>query len=495
MDVKYEKYITMAVIFLFVFGISLSFAFKTDKFANSESYSELRQIENIKEKGTPLFYDDLSYSGRVHILLPLFHYIVAFLSLFIPIIAASKIIPSFFLALITVVVYYIAFHLTKNRIASGLSALISGFVPILFSFSVTTLSDLSLSVFLILLCVYYFINLLEKPYHFLTCFVILLITTPLSMIFVLVLIFYIGLSTIDKMKIEREEYEITIFLIFLTSWFLFIIFKKALLAHGITLFWHNLPEAVINEYFVKTNILLAITQIGAIPFLFGLYTIHKHTFETKNKPVTLVLSFIAVSFICLWFNIITPEIGLSLLGIMMVIIMSSYFKLFILHIEKFKMNLKAISFFLIILFFLATSVYPSLYFASKSIENFPKEETFQSMEWIRRNTEQNSVILTHPKLGTLVNYVAQRKNVADTDFLMIKNPDEIWKDIEKIYSSRYATEAVELMTKYDVDYVLISDLEEKEFVLGDYFDTSCFKLVYSDKVKIYKSECRIKTIH
>ena len=494
MDARYEKYITMSVIFLFVFGISLSFAFKTDKFASSESYSQLRQIENIKEKGTPLIYDDLSYSGRVHVLLPLFHYLVAFVSLFIPALIAAKIVPSFFLALISIAVYYIAFHLTKNKTASGLSALISGFVPILFSFSVTTVSDLSLSVFLILLCMYYFINLSDKPYHFLTCFVILVITTPLSMIFVLVLIFYTGLATIEKIKIEREEYEMTIFLIFLTSWFLFIVFKKALLTHGITIFWHNLPSAVINEYFVKTNILVAITQIGAIPFLFGLYTIHKHTFETKNKIVTLVLSFIAVAFICLWFNIITPEVGLSLLGIMMVIILSNYFKLFILHIEKFKLNLKALSFFLIILVFLATSVYPSLYFASKAIENAPKEETFQSMDWIRRNTEPNSVILTHPKLGSLVNYVAQRKNVADTDFLMIKDSEEIWKDIENIYSSRYATEAVELITKYDVDYILISELEAKEFIIGDYFGSKCFKLVYSDKVKIYKSECKIKTI-
>lgn len=491
-----KRHYSLIIIFLVIFGISLSFSLKKNNFSDDISYLNLRQIENIKEKGVPIYHDELSYSGREHIFLPLFHYLIAFASLFIPLGLAVKIIPSLFMALSSVVVYSISLSLTRNVLASNLAALTSGFVPVLFSTTATSLSSLSLSILLILLCLYFFINLSQKSsvYFLLIFFTFLLLNTALSLVFVIVLVFYILMLRLDNLKIEENEAEISVFLLFLTSWFLFIIFKKAILLHGVSVILQNVPSFLSGSYFEEINILIAITQIGAIPFLFGLYTIYRYTFQPKNKPITLLISFSLVTFLFLWFNIIQAEIGLSILGMVMVIMLSTYFKDFFVYLDKFKFrNFKTLSLFLILIIIAGTSVYPAIFFTTQRIKNSTSDELFNALIWIKNNTENSSVVLAHYSLGNLISYISERKNVADTDFLLISNAEEVLEDVKSIYSSRYATQAVRLIEKYSVDYIILSDLEKKYYDTPDYFSSDCFVLVYDKKVKIFKPTCKLET--
>ncbi len=68
----------------------------------------------VCDEGKPIFEDALSYTGRNFIFSPVFHYIIAFFALFMPIAYAAKIIPNIFAAALVFIVFLLAKNLTRN---------------------------------------------------------------------------------------------------------------------------------------------------------------------------------------------------------------------------------------------------------------------------------------------------------------------------------------------------------------------------------------------
>ena len=147
--------------------------------------------------------------------------------------------------------------------------------------------------------------------------------------------------------------------------------------------------------------------------------------------------------------------------------------------------------------FLITSVFPCFYFTQQELKNVPEQETMDILKWLKENSDENATISATPDQGYIINAIADRKNIIDSDFLLVKDPSQRLIDIQTIYRTYYKTEAVSLLNKYNVDYILFSPKAKTEFDIQNirYIeDEKCFKPIFTGKVSLYKSLCKIEEI-
>lgn len=488
-------YILLGIIFMITLSSRLYLAFQSPNF-NPEAYFTLRNAEYIRNNFVPLFNDELSYGGRTLIFAPLYYYILAIFNLFLPINIVAKVLPNLFASSLVIIAYLIGNQITKNKQAALFTATLSGFIPIFYSETIYKASIYSLVIPLTFLSLYFFMRINDNPKSvipFLFIIALLRYTHSSVILLVLALLFYLVIVYTENLKQSKPELEVILFITFIVIWSLFIAYKKAFLMHGPFVVWQNIPQIILTKYFSDITIFEAIYQIGILPIIFGIYIIYKYIFKEKNKSLYLLISFVVPLFILLWFKFIELKIGLMFLGVVLILLFSQFFKLFFSYISKTKL-FRYQWLFMLILFiaFIFSSLVPSFYYTLFESKSTVTERETDALTWIKENTNQDDVILATVEEGYLITYLAERPNVADPKFLLINNIDQIYNDIETIFTTSLKTTAIKLLNSYEVDYIYFSNRAKKQFNIDelDYIgDDSCFEMVYADEIEIYKSRC------
>lgn len=494
-----KEYKILILIFAFVLCFRLFLVFHTPYFSY-DSYFDIRQIDSITESGKPIIHDTLSYGGRIFVFVPVFDYIIAFFNIFLPSFLVFKILPNIFISSLIFIVYLIAKELTKNINVSLLASFVSGFIPVLVTETLNNLSVYTLSIPLIFLSIYLFINIKNKKTtnYFLISVIVLSFIHPSSFILVSGLIFYLILIKSENIKTDKSELELILFSAFFILWTLFIIYKNAFLMHGISIIWQNIPEQVLSLYFSDIHVIKTLLAIGVVPLFYGVYITYRYLFREKNMIMYLLISFVISITLLLWLKLVQFSVGLSLLGIILTLLFSQYYKLFLIRLKNTRFAFyKKYVFYVFVSVFIITSIIPSYYFAKQEIDDSPTNQDIESFLWIKNNTHPDSTILGALDEGHLITKIADRKNVIDSRFIMIKNPSQILHDITRIYQTQSKIESIKLLNHYNIDYILLSDKVRSEFNINEisYVDDSdCFRLVYSEDVKIYRTTCTLETI-
>jgi len=496
MKIKRE-HVILAIIFALTLGARLYFAFQSENFSQ-DAYFTLRYAKHIKEKLVPFYHDDLSYGGRALFRPPLFYYMLAFFNLFLPIGLVGKLLPNIFASSLVIIVYLIAKEITKNKEASLFTAFISGFIPVFFS---KTLNNISVYSFMVPLTFYtlYCLIKMNNDKRYIYLFIFFLAVLRLShasvSLLIIALLFYLLIIKIGGLKESRAEIELILFSTFIIVWSLFVTFKNAFLIHGPSVIWQNIPAQILTKSFSEIGILGSVYQIGVVPLVFGVYIVYKYTFKEKNKQIYLLMSFALSMFILLWLKLVKLEVGLMFLGVILVLLFSQFYKLFFLYLEKTRFfRYKKIFLVFLILVFIFTSLIPSFSYAHKTVNGAVTDSEINALLWLKGHSKKGDVILSTLGEGFLIPAVANRKNVADSNFLLIKDAEQRLYDIERIYSTLFETEAIKLLNKYNVSYIYFSDRAKKEFSIEKlrYANTKCFELVYDKDVKIYKCLCSLE---
>src|SRR3989338_4944026 len=485
MQIK-KEYAVIGAIFLITLFSRLYLSFQTEQFIDDSSYFNIRQIEHIRETGAPAFKDDLSYSGRTYIFLPLYHYIMAFFSLFMPAVIAVKIISNLFASSIVIIAFLLAFHISRNFLSSTIAGFASGFVPIFFSSTFASSTTYSFVTPLFLLIIYCFLKSEENKNYVYTFLLLLFLFVLLdsTVIFLIAgLLFYLLLINLEHLKHSRQEIEMIIFAGFMVLWFQFLFYKKDLLLHGFSIVLQNIPPEIINKFFTETNLLEMIYQIGFVPFIFGIYIIYKSTFGIKRKSTLLFIGLIISLSLVVWMRMIKPNIGLSLLGLMLIILFSDYLKELFEYIEKTRLSkFKTIIIASLLIAVVLTSAMPSVYYATGKLDEAPTRDELDAFEWIKKNAEKNDVILATFEEGHKINELAKRKNVLDDHFLGSKDAQQRYEDAKSVFITQYSTVATQILNKYDVNYIIFSERAKADFRIEELkiaLDRNCFKLVYN----------------
>jgi len=484
---------SLIIIFLLIFFFRLFFIFQTPHFSDSEAYFTLRNVEHIIQNKFPLFQDPLSYSGRFHLFSPLFYLLlVPFYLLFKT--TALKLLPVIFISSMVFFSYLIALKITKNKTAVFFATISSAFIPVLILKTLNSISIYSLATPLIFYIVFCLITIKKRINHCIVLSFLLSLLHPIALLLSASLIIYLIIAKIESLKVSRIKKEAILFFIFITLLIQFIIYKKAFLDLALRTIWQNIPLSTLNNYFKNIGVIEAIVSIGALPLIFGVYGTLYGLFKRKKTSVFLISSIIVTTAILLAFKLINLNIGLIFLGSSLAIMSALGYERLFNHLKITKVFYleKPLKFILILLVFF-TLMIPSFFSAQTAIKNAPTNEEIEALEWIKDNTENDEVVLSSAEEGHYITQISKRKNVMDTNFLFIKDIDEIYSDTNIMFTTISEVKALQLLNKYDVTYIYLSERTKEIYNIKelDYIeDRSCFRKVYENsKTKIYKVSC------
>lgn len=494
MQKKYSILILVMFVIISI-GIKLIVPSNFDNFSDSESYYTLRQIESFKATNNLLYKDDLSFSGKESVFLPGFYLILGLIYKLFDNIYIIKFIVTIFSTMSLVFLYLIIKSLTKNNTIALAVAFFSMFIPIFLQKTTNTLNPLTLSITLLLACIYFFAEYGQTTNKSLLYFIslaLLCLTSSLSLILLAIIAIYIILLKVENINISKDKKEISIFSFIFIIWINLIFFKKAIQIHGINAIWQNIPTDIILNYYNSINMISIIYFIGIIPLVLAIYGLYNNVYKSKKSEFYVYVAFVSSSFILLLFRLINLELGLIILSFGFAIFSGIGISDLKSYIKKTKYS-KFINYFLsiIIIFFFITTILPSLYNANiKQIDN----GTIDALEWIHNNTENNSIVIGTIQEGHLISAIAKRKNIIDSNFLITKHIDQIFDDIQTIYISPIAIKSIEIANKYNANYILIDNSKEI-YKTSDlrFSESSVVKLVYEkDNIKIYKFTGRVE---
>jgi len=479
----------LALIFLLVLLIRIYFIFQAPYFDNS-GYLVKRYTENILENGKPVLFDQLSYNGRETLYSPLWHYILAFFSLFLGEIA-FKLMPNIFISLLVFVIYLLSKKIIDNDELAFFIALMSGVVPIIFVNTLISISVYSLVIPLMFYLLYLFMDIDEKKViRFVILSFFLSLLHPVSMLFSLSLLVYYIMCSSENLEIENLKKEVMVFNFISTFFIQFLIYKKAFLEYGIGVIWSNVPAQIISNYF-SFDILNFLYNAGALTFIFGLVGIIYGIIRKKDK--ILLLSGLALAtLILLWLRLIELKTGLMFLSIALVIASAFTLNLFLVYLGKTKIPYYRLSFVFIVLSLIVLSLaVPSFVFASKyAKENIPSDYEVLVFNWIRENALPDVTVLSPLGKGHYISGIAGKRTVIDDNFLLAPSTTERYQDVEKIYQTSSEFEALELIHKYNIDYIFIPiDTELKYGKIKWIDDENCFRGIFFGTPKVYQVIC------
>ncbi len=489
--------IILAIIFTITIIIRLIIAFQTTE-ATHDAYHTLRQIDNIKNTGIPLYTDDLSYSGRENVFSPLYYYILSFFSLIIPPIIAIKIIPNILAATTIFIVYKLSKRLSKNTSASLIAAGASAIIPVYFSNTINNASIYSIVIPLFFLTIYYFLETITNSknlWKLITCLFIFSLTHATSLILSFALLLYVVLLKIQGFKKSTKEPEMLLFTVLLVLWTNLIIYKQAIMMHGSAIIYQNTPIQIILECFKEITFVESLYWIGTIPLLFGVITIYDSVFGSRKKTATALIAICVTFFILLWFRLINVYVGLMFLGVTVTILSSSTIAKTLEYAKNIKIKYaKPITKYIIITLIILSFI-PTISYSIQEATNTPTKQDIKAYEWLKNNTEEDAIILTFPHEGSTMSYYAERKNVIDQNYLLINNIDTRYQEAKKIYTDRFLIPALTKLNYYTTDYIVLTENAREEIPELAYEDDECIKKEYytnqTKKPKIYSVNCQI----
>lgn len=487
----------LAFIIILAAGLRIFLSFQTPFFSLENSYFHIRQADHIVKTGLPFLHDPLSFGGRDVIFSPLFVYLIAFFMKCFSVEIAGKVILNLLAASIGLFVFLVSKQMTGKRYVSLLAAFVSEFIPIYFSYTFNRVSSMSIILPLFVALIYCFLNLKSRLhlYAYIALLVLLSFLTPKVIIFVLGLVFYIILLSIEHIDVRKSEYEVIFFSIFFVLWSQLILYKKLLLAHGPLVVWQNLPSQILYNYFSDITILEVSYKVGEIPFICGLLIAYRYIFSKKDRKTHFLIAFVLSTGLLLWLRLIPVSSGLMFFGVVLILLFAIHYTHYFDFIKSTKLSKLTFLFKVsLIIVLILTSVQPSISLAIKDLRGSVSQQEIDALLWLRDNTQPDDMVFSSIPEGNLITSIAQRQSFIDNNFLFISKVDQRYSDYEKLITTPSKTQAISIFEKYDVDYFYFSQRLKEKYTIEKlkYFDENCFDRVFRNgAADIYKISCRL----
>ena len=497
---KQTAHTILALIAIVVFASRLWFALSTPEFSTDTAYSLLRQVEQVAQYGAPLFEDPLTN----HPLRPtvLYLYVLAGPANVIGTSLAAKIVPNLFAALLIPLAYVFVHRLVRNRTLALVGAATTGFVPVWYEFTFNHASTLPLVALLWFVTLFYFNKADKRTLPlFLIAMVAFSFLSPLSLVFALGLVAYFIVLLVERMPIRKSEVELGLLSMFFILWAQLLLHKQAVLAHGIAVFWQNIPQPLIEQFFSAVSVPEALYKIGLLPVLAGSYIAYRSFFRERHAFTTLLLAQTLAIFIVLWLRIIPLQAGLALLGLVLSVLA---FK----AVAELQRGLAATRvawaarFVLpvILILLIPTAVMPSVAGAQTQLKNTPQPDLLRAMDWIKENVPERDIVLALPEEGHLIKARGERATVLDSTFLFVQDASQRFADTQRLFKTRFEIEAVEIMDRYDAKYLLYSPRAQAQYNQPTplFADGNCFRLEYGEpergQTQLYRNTCHVREV-
>ncbi len=494
------SYGVLTVFFVLYFAARLFFSLQSDYFNSDTSYFALREIEHIKATGKPLIHDTLSYSGRDFVFMPFYYYFLAFFAKFFPEVIAIKVINSLLASAIIPAMFLCINKLIKNTKIAVISSIIGSLSPFYITMTLNDITPYSVVIPGMILIFFFFMRLdedIEILNYLIPVTLAIVISSPVVFIVILALLMFFVICYVEKIAIKKVLFEYSSFFILFFFWTNFILYKTAFQKHGISIISGNIPEEAIRQYF-NIDIGQTFLSIGIITSILGIYSVYKYTAGKKRKDIMVFISLFFSVMVLFLARLIEAQLALALLSLSLIILSSQAINDIFETLEKTKAAKysKTIFFALMALLIVAQGL-PGIFAFPQTIKGGLNEKYVSDLIWIKENTPVGSVITATVQEGNLITYFSNRKNIADTNYLLADDPKERLSDIDNIFRTSLRVEAVMTLDKYGSEYILLSEKSKNEYNIEElkYSGDNCFNIVLESYVKLYKKDesCKVKS--
>jgi len=479
----------LVVLFFLLLAVKLYLAFQQPGLV-LDDYKEVRNLQLVEKKVFPT-YDPLSFGGKKVVILPLGYFVYAFFDIFLTKTLLFKLLPNLFLAGLFLLFYWISRDVISDKRIAVLVSFACAVMPAIFA-DVFSFSTLIIAVLVYLVLIKFLMNLKEHNLKYVAIIMLLLPFIHVSAVLIgLGFLIYLLLVKFERLKQRRIELEVLLFFFVYIIWVYLILFKGALLMHGIEVFWQNARH---SRYAV--DFLRFVRNVGAIPLLCAVFLIYKYLFVNKDKRVYLLTSFFIASFVFYLFRFLPEKDILFLVSCFVSLIFIKFVDDFYKFLSRTKFDSikgKLVVFFLV--FVISANVFFGFVLLRENTELMPSKDEIEAMEWLRKHTPENAVIIASLQEGSMVAAIAQRKNIADVNRLFSKDVLIRENDIKRLYLTPFKTDAVRTISEYGAKYIIFSDVSRKIFGIERlaFVEPDCFELVRDGETKIYKKICELKT--
>ncbi len=486
--------LAIAALFLVVLALRLVVSYQVAQ-PGYASYFTLAQADAIRATGHPRYEDPYSYEGRRYALNPVFYYVVAACTLILPKLLVVKLLPNLLLALLVPLVYLLSHGLTRSRGVSFAAAFFAGFAPILFTSFLNEAIPMSLALPVAAALLLALLDLEHHRTRALLLTALLALLSPIVWLFLAMYAAYALILTAERLRISAAYLELGLFTFFLAAWYTLITYKHAFQLYGFGILQGSLPTAARAAAFSEFTLLAMVLAMGIVPLALGSIALYHAAFEKRSRNVLLIASFGLVTLLLGAVSAIPLRQAFLLLSLSFIILAAPGLQILEGYIRKTRASaVYPWAAGLLVLFFVFTSMLPGLA-AGVYPQSSPTPSELQAMTWLRERTPPSSVVLGAPKSGYLLNYLAHRPYVVDEQYLLISNPDAVLSDVDTIYTTPSTVQAVELLGKHAVSYILVGPAENARYrqygaVLSD---KTCFPIVYQDpQVLILRRTCGLR---
>lgn len=486
----------LALLFLLFLSLQLFFTLQSTHFTY-DSYHDYRHVSNILETGTPLFDDDLGSLGKTYTFSPLYHYILAGFALIFGEVLTLQIMPSIFIATTPLLIYFIAFKATSNETTSLLAASLSLATPTLLAVSANSLTVLQLLIPSLLLCTYFF-SLLSKGrrylYYTLATLLFSVLLSPLTLIYIFGLIIYILLIKAQNIRESKREPEVVISSFFFATWFNLLLYRDVLSFHGFAALRNNVPDFALSTLFPSFTLQGLINGVGLAGLILGLISSYLYFVEDKRKLATLLISLIFVPVSFLVFRYLSLNFAYSLIGALLCALSVYSITFFFNYSNKLKIYEAQKLFMFLLLLIIGLSMFYSYFQIANESSKIPPQEDVRAMTYL--SNLNGSVVLAPALEGAAIAHYASKKTVLDSNYLMQRNIDRRYQDINKVYTTPFITDLIQITDSYNVDYIFLSKNTQEELNISSLRvdNAQCVSLIYDDLAKIYAVNCSTVTM-
>lgn len=483
----------LVMVIVFSFSLKLIFANLVPYYSFDDAYYYNSQISHIENNGVIENVRNNLFSA------PIIYFIFLLTKLF-KINFIYKVIFAIFSTISIYLVYLISLKMTKNENASIFSAFIATFIPISYFFFTNSASPYALALPLTLLNIYLFMSLPQKNTwkYFMASMLLYALVHPSVIILVISFFIYFLVSKLELSKVLKKEYEILFFVSFLIIWVYTLFSKNIFLLRGYSLIWQNIPLEILSSFFTDTSVPEIVYKLGVLPFIVGFYFLYHYIINEKNRTAMILLSYSITVLVLLWFKLIFLNVGILFLGFIFSIFCSDFYNRYFIYMKKTKFNILTTPIFiLIMIFFIFSSVFPSISFSYLAIKNSPSPEYVDALNWINENTPEGSTFLANYDEGFMFENIAKREVILNSKFMLEDDINSKFQDVRTVYTGNNKINAVKILNSNFVDYIVLSDKVKSYYNINDLTyiedDNNCFTLVYDDEIKIYRLDCYVRS--
>lgn len=484
-------WLVVIILALIITGTRSYYAFSVEGFSDDTAYARLRDAQHILTTGHPLIEDPLV--PRPKILLNAFEYILASITIFLPLETTAKLLPNILAGILFILYFTLALRLSGAPLPALLATTLFSILPDFYAHTFNSASPLPAA--LIFLTILYLCILSKERMSLTALYLATLVMYTYTHPSIILFITGLGLTLILKLtqhipltKTEQDSLLLSTFFVLTTY---LIVYRIPLLTFGLSFLSTTIPQELFKQTFEDLTPLTVIAHLGAPTIIFALIITYKTLSTTHNTPLLYPIGLSGTAALLTWTKLIPAQLGMLFFAYPTFLLFGTGYAQFSAYLSKTKAApLTPIIHASIILFIILIALFQLNTTITQRLTLAPNHNEKSAALWLHTNIPKNQTILTPPNRAQFLAYHTQHPIIMDTAYYLFPHANQTHTNIARFYTTTIEIEAVNLAEQYTTSYAYLPPHHPPP----PYAPGKCFSIAYYNLATIYakSTDCQVK---